>query len=92
MTAACVDAGDEIGSGTAPNRLLIQPKKPPPAFGKAIGATVGALTGAAAGAAFGATTGAGVSGRMPLMTGSCLALVFSRRVMPTSSSGSSIIE
>ena len=35
--------------------------------------------------------GAGSSGSTPLMTGSCLALAFSRRVIPTSSSGSSII-
>lgn len=51
---------------------------------------------AAAGAGAGAWRGgAGWSGSTPLMTGSCLALPLSlasrRRVMPTSSSGSSII-
>ena len=38
-----------------------------------------------------AAIGAGWSGSTPLITGSCLALAFSRRVMPTSSSGSSIM-
>ena len=51
----------------------------------------GATTGAGAGAGLGTGTGAGVSGRMPLITGSCWALAFSRRVMPTSSSASSTI-
>ena len=71
---------------------MTQPKKPPPVTGAEAGAAAtGAGAGTTIGAGFGAVTGAGVSGRMPLMTGSCLALVFSRRVMPTSSSGSSII-
>jgi hypothetical protein len=75
---------------------LIQPKKPVPGAGEsAIGAGTGAATGAATGAGAGAGTtragGAGVSGSTPLMSGSCLGLAFSRRVMPTSSSGSSII-
>jgi hypothetical protein len=83
------------GAGSpAPNSFFTQAKKPPPVAGAAA-ATAAAATGAGAattGSGLGTAIGAGVSGRMPLITGSCLALVFSRRVMPTSSSGSSIIE
>ena len=59
--------------------------------GEAAGA--GAAGNLATGSGLGAAIGAGCSGRMPLMTGSCL-FFFSmspRRVMPTSSVGSSII-
>ena len=99
--SATRDAGVGTDSGT-PNKDFTQEKKPPPAgttgVTGAAGRTAGkrlAATGigcaAATGAGCGRSTGvgAGVSGRMPLMTGSCLALVFSRRVMPTSSSCSS---
>lgn len=85
-----------------------QPKKPPPALGTATdeGTTIGCIAGATAAGACGAaligagsitglaTTGAAVSGRMPLITGSCLflrSLASRRRVTLTSSSGSSII-
>ena len=69
----------------------------PPLAGAGAGAGTGAGAGmgaaaTGAGAGLGGEMGAGVSGRMPLITGSCLAffsLASRRRVMPTSSSGSS---
>ena len=100
-------AGAATGAGASPpNSFLTQPKKPLPAVGAggvatqlgATGAAAGAVTAAATGAAttgagsgLGAATGAGWSGSTPLITGSCLALVFSRRLIETSSSGSSIM-
>jgi hypothetical protein len=56
----------------------------------------GAATGAGdaatgAGSIRGRGVGAGVSGRIPLITGSCLGADFSRRVTPVSSVASSIM-
>ena len=91
MVASAAGAG--AGATSPPNRLFTQLRKPRPAGAAGVtgAALTGATTGAGAGTGFGGAIGAGCSGRMPLITGSALALAFSRRVMPTSSSGSSII-
>ena len=62
------------------------------AAGAAVGSTAATATGAAAtGSGLGGATGAGWSGSTPLITGSCLGLAFSRRLIETSSSGASIM-